>query len=226
MIWGSGSPGVRSPVSREVEQWRAIREIAERLGSISGRRKAIVWITHPPNLHPLVGAERLPERLDSAQAQIAQGWGHILAAWQEAAQTAVHNNVAIYPVDPRGLTTDLGIGSLVGQASMREVAEETGGIAVVNTNNFSRFYEAIVQDASTYYLLGYTPEPEQTDGDFHSIRVRVKREGVPFAPAAATTRRRPPRSHRNCCLRRPKACRSPHETRCDCLSLPRDLAST
>ena len=181
MIWGSGSPGIVSPVSREVEQWRTITAISERLGSISGRRKAIVWITDPPNLHPLAGAKELPDRLlpGDPRSQIAQGWGHILAAWHEAAQTAVHNNVAIYPVDARGLTTSLGIGSLVEQASMREVAEETGGVVVgVNTNNFSRGFQAIVQDASNYYLLGYSPEPEQTDGDFHSIRVRVKREGV------------------------------------------------
>jgi hypothetical protein len=61
---------------------------------------------------------------------------------------------------------------------MVEVAEETGGVAIANTNNFSDGFKTIVQDASTYYLLGYSPEPEQTDGDFHSIRVRVKREGV------------------------------------------------
>jgi hypothetical protein len=48
----------------------------------------------------------------------------------------------------------------------------------VNTNEFSRGFETIVQDASTYYLLGYTPEPEHADGEFHPIQVRVKREGV------------------------------------------------
>lgn len=161
MIWGSGSPGIISPVSREVEKWRAIRDLAERLGTIAGRRKAIVWIGEPGSLYP------------ATRGPLAQGWGHIQAAWQEAAQTAVHNNVAIYPVDPSGL----GAG-LVASASMREVAEETGGVAVVNTNDFSRGFQTIVRDASTYYLLGYSPEPEQTDGDFHAVRVRVKREGV------------------------------------------------
>ena len=165
MIWGSGAPGVVSPVSREVEKWHAIRELAQRLGTIAGRRKAIVWIGEPGTLYP--GA--------SLNSSIANGWGHILAAWQEAAQTAVHNNVAIYPVDPKGLTPG---GGILSRASMVEVAEETGGVAIANTNNFSGGFKTIVQDASTYYLLGFSPEPERTDGDFHSIRVRVRREGV------------------------------------------------
>ena len=183
MIWGTGSRGLGDAgraVTRELEKWQAIKAIAERLGTIGGRRKAIVWITDPPNLHPLAGLETGPRFLTTdPREQIAQAWGHILAAWHEAAQTAVHNNVAIYPVDYRGLTNSLGIGSLVELASMREVAEETGGVPVgVNSNNLSDGFATIVQDTSTYYLLGYTPEPEQTDGDFHPIQVRVKRNGV------------------------------------------------
>jgi hypothetical protein len=61
-------------------------------------------------------------------------------------------------------------------ASFKEVAEETGGVAVgVNTNDFSRGFATIVQDASTYYLLGYSPPRDSTDGRFHPIQVRVKR---------------------------------------------------
>ena len=170
MIWGSGSPGVQAPLSREVEKWHAIRALSERLGTIPGRRKAIVWLGDPGTLWPLAGYSSGKQAFDDP---IANGVGHILAAWREAAQTAVHNNVAIYPVDPSGLGS-----GLIASATMREVAEETGGVAIVNTNNFSGGFRTIVQDAGTYYLLGYTPEPEQTDGDFHSISVRVRRDGV------------------------------------------------
>jgi hypothetical protein len=177
MIWGTGARGMGGAVTRELDKWRAIKAISERLAAIGGRRKTIVWITDPPILHPLAGAESLPPLTsDNPASQIAQAWGQILGAWQEAAQTAVQNNVAIYPIDYRGLL-ETG-GSLVGMDAMREVAEETGGVAVVNTNNFSDFFETIVQDASMYYLLGYSPEPEKTDGKFHPITVRVKREGV------------------------------------------------
>lgn len=172
MILDRGPGAIQPPVTRSINTLRAMKDIAERLGTIAGRRKAIVWITaSPPPLH-----------IDLEQGQVNRNFNDfqpVLASWQEAARAAVNNNVAIYPVDPDGLTTALGMASLIAQASMREVAEETGGVPVgVNSNNFSDGFATIVQDASTYYLLGYTPEPEQTDGKFHPIRVRVKRDGV------------------------------------------------
>jgi hypothetical protein len=147
----------------------ALREIAERLGTIPGRRKAIVWVGSPPQLH-----------LTSLSSRFSMDGETILSAWREAAQAAVNNNVAIYPVDPAGLTTALGLQSLIRTASAREIAEETGAVAVgANSNEFSRGFATIVQDASAYYLLGYSPERDLTDdGKFYSIQVRVKRPDV------------------------------------------------
>ncbi len=180
MLWGSGGAGdVRGAVQREIDKWRTIEDISERLGTVTGRRKAIVWIVNPPpNLHPQAGLQPSGGTVGRGlEDPVASAWGHILAAWRDAARAAVNNNVAVYPVDPRGL--EPAGSNLISHASMREVAEETGGVAVgVNTNDFSRGFATIVRDTSTYYLLGYTPEPERTDGEFHPIQVRVKREGV------------------------------------------------
>lgn len=60
---------------------------------------------------------------------------------------------------------------------LRSVAEQTGGIALVNTNNFADGFERIVEDNSTYYLLGYNTAPKY-DGKFHEITVRVTRPGL------------------------------------------------
>jgi len=35
-----------------------------------------------------------------------------------------------------------------------------------------------MSDASTYYLVGYTPTRRTNDGKFHEIKVKVKRRGV------------------------------------------------
>lgn len=147
---------------------QAIEDISKRLGTIPGRRKAIVWITrNPPILYP------------QANSRFMLEGAAVLLAWEKAARAAVNNNVAVYPVDTNGLTTSLGMRSLLHTASIREVAEETGGVAVgANSNEFSRGFATIVQDASAYYLLGYSPEPAQDDGKFHSISVRVKRPDV------------------------------------------------
>jgi hypothetical protein len=58
------------------------------------------------------------------------------------------------------------------------VAEDTGGEAIVNTNEFIRVFSRIVRDNSSNYLLGYSPRVAHPDGQFHAITVRVKRPGV------------------------------------------------
>lgn len=102
-------------------------------------------------------------------------------------------NTAIYPVDPRGLAPfefDL---STQGQANvsltrntamlestmdtLRILADETDGRAILNTNDLESGMRQIVRDSSAYYLLGYT-SAVTTDGKFHKLNVRVKRPGL------------------------------------------------
>jgi hypothetical protein len=53
------------------------------------------------------------------------------------------------------------------------MAEDTGGIAIVNTNNYSGNLRHVVRDNSAYYVLGYY-SPAERDGKFHRITVRLK----------------------------------------------------
>jgi VWFA-related protein len=101
-------------------------------------------------------------------------------------------NASFYPVDPRGLAAfDSPIGpdpppSLqVDSArlrqrstSLRAMAVDTDGIAVVGTNEISRGLKRVVDDLSSYYLLGYYSTNTKLDGKFRSIAVRTKRPGV------------------------------------------------
>jgi VWFA-related protein len=102
-------------------------------------------------------------------------------------------NTTIYGVDPRGLAPfefDL---STAGQAAvsltkntkmldntmdtLRILADETDGRAIVNSNDLERGLRQIVRDSSAYYLLGYT-STVTTDGKFHKLNVKVKRPGL------------------------------------------------
>jgi hypothetical protein len=58
------------------------------------------------------------------------------------------------------------------------LASETGGRAIVNINDYTAPLQQIIQDASAYYLLGYTSNLAKHDGRFHEISVRVKRPGL------------------------------------------------
>jgi hypothetical protein len=105
-------------------------------------------------------------------------------------EVANQNNVAIYTVDPRGLpvfefdiedgvspTTDATFLRST-QETLRALALETDGRAIINRNDLDVGMKQIVRDSSAYYLLGYTSAQAKTDGKFHSINVRVKRPGV------------------------------------------------
>jgi VWFA-related protein len=168
-----------------------LRNVAEWFGSVRGRRKAILFVS---------------EGIDyDIYDMIAQnGSNHhdasvVLDATRDAIAAATRSNVAIYGIDPRGLTdlgdesieiqaypddTSLGIGQgslqnelRLAQDSLRTLSDETGGFAVVNKNDFSTAYQRIVEDNSSYYVLAYYP-PDPRPGRLHKIDVRVTRPGL------------------------------------------------
>ena len=93
--------------------------------------------------------------------------------FQALLREANRGNVIIHTLDPRGL----GQGTFV-HSTLHRLASETGGHAIVNTNDLSRGLEKVVRDASHHYLIGYAPTRELNDGKFHKIAVKVKRKGA------------------------------------------------
>ena len=106
-------------------------------------------------------------------------------------ETANHYNTTIYGVDPRGLAAfefDLSRSNISLTAdskvlentldTIRMLASETDGRAIVNQNDLETGMKQIMRDSSAYYLLGYTSTLAKPDGKFHEIKVRVKRPGV------------------------------------------------
>jgi VWFA-related protein len=70
---------------------------------------------------------------------------------------------------------------MISQGSLRELAEQTGGIASVNTNSLTTTFDRIVDANSRYYVLGYYPPTHPRNGRFHKIEVRTKRPGLRVA---------------------------------------------
>ena len=60
------------------------------------------------------------------------------------------------------------------QDSLRTLAEESGGIASVNSNSLTTTFNRIVDANSRYYVIGYYPPTHPGDGKFHKIEVKVK----------------------------------------------------
>lgn len=108
--------------------------------------------------------------------------------------------VVIYAVDPRGLVvTGLtaadnvrGGGARVSAArsaalrdsqdGLRYVTGETGGFAVINSNDLARGFGRIMADQRGYYLIGYQPEAGtlrfDSDRKFRRVKIKVKPKGL------------------------------------------------
>jgi VWFA-related protein len=132
----------------------ALTALATHLGGLREGRKSILFVSQGPPLGP-PGSPN-DDRL------------------KEALQAANRGNVTIHVLDPRPLGA-VGFG---GHSTLQRIAGETGGRAIVNTNDPSDELTRVIADASAYYLIGYSPTRQTNDGKFHKITVRVKRRGV------------------------------------------------
>ena len=102
------------------------------------------------------------------------------------AQSANRANATFYTIDPRGLVAGADLDEQLDPAdfqdhirktqdSLRVLAEETGGIAIVNQNNFDKGLKRIDAETSDYYVVGYystNPDPLKRT---RKIEVKVER---------------------------------------------------
>jgi VWFA-related protein len=108
----------------------------------------------------------------------------------EITQAANRANTTIYTIDPRGLVGPLpDLDENVdpqqwsefvrkSQDSLRTLAEETGGIAVVNTNDFTKALRKVDADTSDYYVIGYYSTNPDILKRRRSVDIRLKRPGL------------------------------------------------
>jgi VWFA-related protein len=162
----------------------SLKSTAEYLAGIRGRRKALVLFSEGIDYD-------LTDQITNRFAS------DVMSELRTAVAAATRGNVSFYTVDPRGLTgfedaidmpappaDNPGAFRSVfdetrrAQDSLRILAEETGGIAAVNRNDYREAFERIIRDNSTYYVLGYYSDNTRRDGRFRAVDVKVKRPGL------------------------------------------------
>lgn len=174
---------------RAILTLNALNSLARMLGGLPGRKK-IIWVTGnmPFSLVPENStrteaelAEDLPNvvshRVDThAEGSYASTFRQSHAEdIRETSARLANAQVALYPVDARGLTLSTATDS---QDTMREMARETGGRAYVNQNEIRMGVERAFLDDLATYTVGYYSENKKYDGKYRSIKVKVKRDGV------------------------------------------------
>ena len=107
-------------------------------------------------------------------------------------QTANSQGVTIWALDASGLTGDSMISAenrsfetrpndfvmrQNTQAPLQMMAEQTGGMASINTNDWKKSLDELASDFSNFYSIGYRTTHSATDRP-HALEIRVKRKGL------------------------------------------------
>jgi VWFA-related protein len=179
--------------NRVQETVAAMKTIADHVGGLPGR-KNLIWVS---------GSFPIAFGLDNTTKNIyatAEGFN---AQVEDAARAMNAANLAVYPVDARGMIamdthasgfksqdSELNMNSQIATdnnpstasemavnstGAMDALAKGTGGKAFYNTNDISGAIRHAIDDSKVSYTLGYSPEGMVWDGKFHEVRVSVKR---------------------------------------------------
>ena len=172
----------------------AMTAIADRMAGTPGR-KNLIWIS---------GAFPITLAFDRAGLM---GGGQRMVTYagpmKEAATAIDRAEVAVYPVDARGLmvsnTIRTSMPQPINQATtgrtysvptpesmigtreietMQLLADWTGGKAFYNTNDLRGAIKQATEDADATYVLGFYADEKELDGSYHDLKVKTSRRGA------------------------------------------------
>ena len=176
---------------RVLQTTDALEAIATHVASLPGR-KSLVWVS-----------ASFPLQLDFLST--TRGAATTVGDWeftenvQRATRALNDANVAVYPVDPRGVRTDLAAVSTPGPRpgqrmtndsltpkttgslniiTMEAFATLTGGVAYHDNNDITGSIRSAMEDSRLVYTLAYTPGHGEWNSEYRKIKVEVKRSGV------------------------------------------------
>ena len=188
-------------VQRARSSLHVIEQLSNMLAAVHGRRKTIVCFGEGVDYDVHGGSSG-----SYAMHGPSTGRDVVVGATRQAIRAATRANVVLYTIDPRGLggaidddtaftvvfDDDKGPAPLtapnrqsalqneldLSHENLRTLAEETGGFAVLNDNDFASGLERLVEENSRYYLFGYSPTHTQHDGRYRRIEVKLRRPGL------------------------------------------------
>jgi VWFA-related protein len=180
-------------------------DLLRNLERVTNRRKAIVWVSNGFDFNPFAesrlgedpvfggrfGQTREEGREQRDQFNRGQQFADADLSRElgELTRQANRANATIYTIDPRGLVAGSDLDEQLDpvefgehirktQDSLRVLADETGGIAVVNQNDFDKALKRIDNETSDYYVLGYSSSNPDPLKRTRKIEVRVNRPDV------------------------------------------------
>jgi VWFA-related protein len=202
-----GSSSARGPTElrhRAHVAFSTVRELLRNLETVHQRRKAVLYLSSGYDFNPFEDS-RLDEQARRAGIDVADlkndpfvraeqsgqllSEGDLVQELAEIIAAANRANATLYTIDPRGLVAGPDVDQPIrtqewlafvrdSQDSLRVMADGTGGLAVVNMNDFDAAFRRIDADTSDYYVLGYYSNNTDTSRRTRRIEVRTTRRDV------------------------------------------------
>jgi VWFA-related protein len=202
-----GSEGSQGPTElrhRAQVAFSTAYDLMKNLEKVQNRRKAVLWISSGYDFNPFTQS-RLEEQAERFQTNVedlqqdpfirqqqstqALGEADLIHELAEVTRAANRANATIYTIDPRGLIAGQDLDQEVdqndwnnyvreSQDSLRVLSEQTGGIAIVNMNDYDKPFKRIDAETSDYYVLGYYSKNPDPLKRVRQIEVKTTREGL------------------------------------------------
>jgi VWFA-related protein len=188
-------------------------DILRNLEKVQNRRKAVIYISNGYDFNPFEGQRYgenqffenpyqryTPDETTRSTQRFADA--DLARELAELTRTANRANTSFYTIDPRGLVGGPDLDEAVdpvewgeyvrkSQDSLRVIAEQTGGIAVVNQNDFDKALKRIDAETSDYYMLGYYSSNPDPTKRIRKLEVKAIRKDVDVWARSSYTLRNP-----------------------------------
>jgi VWFA-related protein len=162
---------------------RSLTAIARHLEGVPGR-KNLIWVSG--SFPVSIAGGSIPVNVRAAKGGQG-GWPETDRLMRALARA----NVAVYPVDARGLIASDEYAPERGAAAtnsrlrdidtfgvMRTIAERSGGRAVYQNNDIAGALGRAAADLEHTYQIAYYPSHDSWNGSFRELKVEVNRPGV------------------------------------------------
>jgi VWFA-related protein len=152
----------------------ALMAIANYLAQFPGR-KNLIWVS---GSFPISIGFDTPRQPGDTRDQL-----HFTPELQRAYKALNNANLAVYPVDARGLVAaapgEMDVNAFYSSVgTMQDLASHTGGQTFYNTNDLARVMRAAVDDSDANYTLGFYPQNIRWDGKYHTLIVKADKPGI------------------------------------------------
>ena len=155
---------------------RTLKATADYMASVQNRRKTLIYIGGGIPVDFATKQMLAPVFDDESGSCGAM----LIDTMKDVFISAQRSNVAMYTIDPFGLRSMAlpGTGAWAEIDSQKILASNTGGRAIVDTNDFKPGVQQIFRENGSDYMVGYEPANTKEDGTIRRIDVKVDRPGV------------------------------------------------